>query len=206
MAATAEARPAPDAGAAPAPGARPVEPAAPGVTTAWIGLGANLGDPAAALDQARHALAALPASRLIAVSPVYRSAPVGPPDQPDYLNAAARLDTALAPAALLAALHAIEARAGRVRDGARWGPRTLDLDLLLYGDRVSADPGLILPHPELHRRAFVLVPLADIAPPDLAIPGHGTLAALLTLVVPDGLAPQRLAPPAINPRPPAGVP
>jgi 2-amino-4-hydroxy-6-hydroxymethyldihydropteridine diphosphokinase len=105
--------------------------------------------------------------------------PVGPWNQPDYVNAAARLDTRLAPADLLAALQAVERCHGRVRDGSRWGPRTLDLDILLYGGMRLDQPGLHLPHAEMHRRAFVLVPLADIADEDLPVPGHGTLGELL---------------------------
>lgn len=129
---------------------------------AFIALGANLGDALGALRQARAGLAEL--GTLTGVSRLYRTAPLGgPPGQPDYLNAAVRLETALRPAQLLAALHAAEARAGRVR-GERWGARTLDLDLVLYGARVSPDPALTLPHPRAWERAFVLAPLADLDP------------------------------------------
>jgi 2-amino-4-hydroxy-6-hydroxymethyldihydropteridine diphosphokinase len=145
---------------------------------AYIGIGSNLNDPADQVGQAFQALADLPVSRLAARSPCYRTAPVGgPTDQPDYLNAAAALETALTPDALLAALQAIENAQGRVR-AERWGPRTLDLDLLLYGSITRDDPRLTLPHPRLHQRAFVLYPLHDIAP-ELIIPGQGELAALL---------------------------
>ena len=152
------------------PDARPVH--------ACIGLGANLGDPAAALREAFEALARLPATRLLAASRLYRTPAWGRTDQPDYVNAAALLETALDPQALLAALLDIERRAGRVRDGDRWGPRTLDLDLLLYDDRVIDLPGLRVPHPHLHERAFALVPLAEIAAAE-PFPGHGCVGDAL---------------------------
>lgn len=130
---------------------------------AYIGLGANLGDPRAQLRGAVQALAAIPETRLTAVSRLYGSAPVGPQDQPDYLNAVAAVETTLTPHRLLAALQAIENGAGRVRER-HWGPRTLDLDLLLYaGDEIRTDT-LTVPHPEMTNRAFVIVPLLDIAP------------------------------------------
>lgn len=154
--------------------------------TAYIGLGANLADPRRQVERAIAALGALPATRLEAISRRYRTAPLGPAGQPDYINAVARLATSLTPEDLLSALQGIEQAQGRVRDGTRWGPRTLDLDLLLYGDQVIGTATLTLPHPQLHRRAFVLVPLAEVAPPDLAIPGHGPLAALLAAVGRDG--------------------
>jgi len=145
---------------------------------AYIGIGSNLSDPANQVRHALQALADLPASRLTAHSPRYRTAPVGgPTDQPDYLNAVAALETALTPETLLTALQEIESAQGRVR-AERWGPRTLDLDLLLYGSIIRRDPRLILPHPRLHQRAFVLYPLHDIEP-ELMIPGQGKLAALL---------------------------
>jgi|APTNR8051073442_1049403.scaffolds.fasta_scaffold07776_4 2-amino-4-hydroxy-6-hydroxymethyldihydropteridine diphosphokinase len=145
---------------------------------AYIGIGSNLNDPAVQVQQAFQALAELPASQLIACSPLYCTAPVGgPPDQSDYLNAVAALDTTLSANELLSALQGIEARHGRVRI-VRWGPRTLDLDILLYGRTCRNDPWLILPHPRLHERAFVLYPLYDIAP-DLTIPGLGVLTELL---------------------------
>ncbi|HHJ12991.1 MAG TPA: 2-amino-4-hydroxy-6-hydroxymethyldihydropteridine diphosphokinase [Gammaproteobacteria bacterium] len=132
-------------------------------TRAWIGLGSNLDSP---LDQVRAALtelAALPDTRLAACSRLYRSAPMGPPGQPDYINAVAGVDTGLPPQALLDALQAIERAHGRVR-GEHWGPRTLDLDILLYGDLKLDSPRLHLPHPGLLARNFVLVPLAELAP------------------------------------------
>ncbi|GMA16288.1 2-amino-4-hydroxy-6-hydroxymethyldihydropteridine diphosphokinase [Deinococcus metallilatus] len=147
---------------------------------AFIALGANLGEPLATLRRAREALGTL--GTLTGVSSLYRTAPVGgPPGQPDYLNAAVRLQTALAPAELLAALHATEARAGRVRRE-RWEARTLDLDLILYGGRVQDTPGLTLPHPRAWERAFVLAPLADLDP-ELAHPVSGeTVGAALNRV------------------------
>lgn len=103
---------------------------------------------------------------------------MGPQDQPDFINAVAALETRLTPQALLQALLVIEAQHGRRRDGMRWGPRSLDLDLLLYGDTLLDAPDLVLPHPGMHERAFVLYPLADIAP-GLSVPGHGSVQALL---------------------------
>ena len=146
---------------------------------AYIGIGGNLDDPLLQMRRAFRALRELPASRCVACSPLYRSAAVGGPSgQPDYLNAAAALDTTLAPDELLTALQATETAQGRTRI-VRWGPRTLDLDLLLYDRLVLDEPRLTLPHPRLHERAFVLYPLYDIAP-DLEIPGHGLLTDLLT--------------------------
>ncbi|MDX1610440.1 MAG: 2-amino-4-hydroxy-6-hydroxymethyldihydropteridine diphosphokinase [Halofilum sp. (in: g-proteobacteria)] len=147
-------------------------------TRAWVGLGSNLGNPARQVRGALDALAALPETRLEARSRLYGSRPMGPPDQPDYVNAVARLVTALAPHALLDALQAIEARAGRERGGSRWGPRTLDLDLLLHDDTRCADARLSLPHPGIGERAFVLVPLAELDP-ELSIPGFDAPVASL---------------------------
>ena len=146
-------------------------------TKAFIGLGANLGDPESQVRRAFATLAELPGTRLLAASSLYRSAPVGVGAQPDFINAVAAIETQLAPRALLEALLAAERRFGRRREfpGA---PRTLDLDLLLYGDRVIAEPGLIVPHPRMHERAFVLAPLAEIAP-DIAIPGKSSAGELL---------------------------
>ncbi len=144
---------------------------------AHVGLGSNLDDPRRQLETAFEALARLPHSRLAARSALYASAPMGPADQPDYLNAVAALDTELAPLALLDALQAIEHDQGRVRER-RWGPRTLDLDLLLYGDQVIDLPRLKVPHPGIAERAFVLAPLVEIAG-DIAIPGRGGARALL---------------------------
>lgn len=142
------------------------------MTVAYVGLGANLGDARAAVEAAFEALARLPQTRLTGRSPLYRSAPVEA-GGPDYVNAVARLETALAPAELLAALHGIEAAAGRERPY-HHAPRTLDLDLLLHGRTVLDQPGLMLPHPRLHLRAFVLEPLLALAP-GLAHPVLGPL-------------------------------
>ena len=146
-------------------------------TEAFIGLGANLGDREAQVRRALATLAELPGTRLLAASSLYRSAPVGVVAQPDFINAVAEIATTLGARALLEALLAAERRFGRRREfpGA---PRTLDLDLLLYGDQVIVEPGLVVPHPRMHERAFVLAPLAEIAP-DIAIPGKGRAGALL---------------------------
>lgn len=144
---------------------------------AYIALGANLGDPAAQIERALVQLSQLPQTSLLSRSRLYRSAPLGPTGQPDYCNAVASLDTGLAPVALLDGLQAIEQAAGRER-GERWSARRLDLDLLIYDDLVWATPRLILPHPELANRRFVLQPLADIAP-DLELPGQGPVTERL---------------------------
>ena len=155
------------------------------MSVAYIALGANLGDPAATVNAAFAALAELPQSMLTARSALYRTAPVGILDQPEFVNAAARITTQLAQEALLDQLLAIEQRFGRIR-AERNGPRTLDLDILLYDDLVIDTPRLTLPHPRLHLRAFVLYPLADLAP-DLALPGRGSLAAWLPAVANQGI-------------------
>lgn len=147
-----------------------------GPVRAGIGLGANLGDARATLAAAIEALAALPGSRLVASSSIYRSAPIDS-SGPDYLNAVVLLDTRLAPHALLAELQRIELEHGRERPY-RNAPRTLDLDLLFHGTQCIESPTLTLPHPRLHERAFVLRPLAEIAPGQ-QIPGRGTAAELL---------------------------
>lgn len=153
--------------------------------TAYVALGANLDDPAATVRAAFAALANLPDSRIVHCSSLYRTAPVGLADQPEFINAVAELETSLAPEALLDALLEIEQRFGRIRTE-RNGPRTLDLDLLLYDDQCVDLPRLTLPHPRLHLRAFVLQPLAEIAP-DLEIPGRGTVAAWLPAVANQGI-------------------
>jgi 2-amino-4-hydroxy-6-hydroxymethyldihydropteridine diphosphokinase len=146
--------------------------AGPAIQRAYVGLGANLGDPAAALDDAITRLAAIPQTVIAARSSLYRSAPVDAAG-PEFLNAVVALDTVLAPHDLLAHLQAIEQAHGRARPY-RNAPRTLDLDLLLYGAQTIATPDLTVPHPRLHDRAFVLLPLAEIAA-DLEIPGRGSL-------------------------------
>jgi 2-amino-4-hydroxy-6-hydroxymethyldihydropteridine diphosphokinase len=155
---------------------------------AYIGLGSNLAHPRRQLARAHRALARLPGSRVVAISPNYRTAPIGTSQpQPDYVNAVAAIETSLSPRALLARLHAIERRQRRRRSGARNAPRTLDLDLLMLGRLRLRRESLALPHPRMHERAFVLRPLADVAP-TIAIPGHGSVRRLLR-----GVASQRIA-------------
>jgi 2-amino-4-hydroxy-6-hydroxymethyldihydropteridine diphosphokinase len=139
--------------------------------TAFIGLGSNLAEPAAQVNHALRALGELPQTRLLKVSSLYRSAPVGYLDQPDFINAVAQVETGLAPRALLDALLALELECGRTREF-KDAPRTLDLDVLMYDDLVHHEHGLTVPHPQMHLRAFVLLPLLEIAP-DCIIPGVG---------------------------------
>ena len=141
------------------------------MNTAFIALGANLGDPAATVKAAFAALANLPDSRIVHCSSLYRTAPVGITEQPEFVNAVAQLETDLAPEALLDALLEIEQRFGRIR-AERNGPRTLDLDIVLYGESAHHEDGLTLPHPRAHERAFVLAPLLEVWP-DAIIPGLG---------------------------------
>jgi 2-amino-4-hydroxy-6-hydroxymethyldihydropteridine diphosphokinase len=156
------------------------------VTRAYVGLGANLGDAAGQVEAALVALAAEPGCRLAARSALYRSAPVDAAG-PDFINAVAALDTTLDPHPLLARLQAIEQRFGRERPYPN-APRTLDLDLLLHGQEQLASPTLTLPHPRLHQRAFVLMPLAELVP-DLHIPGLGTVRSLLAGVAGQAIEP-----------------
>jgi 2-amino-4-hydroxy-6-hydroxymethyldihydropteridine diphosphokinase len=142
---------------------------------AYVALGANLGNPVATVEDAIDALAALRGSLLKGFSSLYRTAPVGLKHQPDFINAVAVLDTRLSARQLLDELFALEARFGRERSVPN-APRTLDL--LLFGDAVQGDPDLTLPHPRMHERAFVLAPLAELAP-EIAIPGRGPVRALL---------------------------
>ena len=130
----------------------------------YVGLGSNLDDPLRQIERALQALAGLTQTQLLRVSRRYRTAPWGFAEQPPFVNAVAELATHLPPRELLDELLALEREQGRHRDGARWGPRTLDLDLLLYGDLQVEAPGLVLPHARIAERAFVLVPLAEIAP------------------------------------------
>ena len=146
--------------------------------TALIGLGGNLGDVRARLAAAIDALGRVPGVSVGARSRFYRTPPWGNVDQPDFVNAAVAVDTAMGPHDLLDVLLATERDFGRLRDGERWGPRTLDLDLLAYGDRTIDDERLTVPHPRIAERAFVLLPLADIAP-TLTLPGIGRVDALL---------------------------
>jgi 2-amino-4-hydroxy-6-hydroxymethyldihydropteridine diphosphokinase len=146
-------------------------------TPAYVGLGSNLDDPARQLDAAVAALGTLPDTRLIAVSRRYRTRPVGVLDQPDFLNAAAAVITRRTAAEFLADLQALERQLGKVPPAVRFGPRRIDLDVLVFGAERSEAAELTLPHPRLHERAFVLYPLADIAPA-LWIAGRGRVATL----------------------------
>ena len=148
------------------------------MTTAYVGLGANLGDRETTLGRALELLGER--LELTAVSSLRDTEPVGYVDQPRFLNAAARIETELSPRELLDVLLDVERELGRVREGSpRFGPRTIDLDLLLYGDDAIDEPGLTVPHPRLHERRFVLEPLAELDP-DLVVPGLGPVSALLT--------------------------
>ena len=147
------------------------------MTRAYVGLGANLGDREATIQRALDLLDADPDIEVAAVSTLRETDPVGYLDQPRFLNGAAALETSLAPRELLDRLLAVERTLGRVRER-RYGPRTIDLDLLLYGDATLEEPGLVVPHPALHERAFVLEPLAELDP-GLAVPGRGQVSALL---------------------------
>jgi 2-amino-4-hydroxy-6-hydroxymethyldihydropteridine diphosphokinase len=154
---------------------------------AYVGLGSNLDDPIQQVTRALQELGRLPATRCVRRSSLYLTRPLGPPDQADYINAVAQLETALAPERLLDALQELEYRHLRVRRGPRWGPRTLDLDLLLYGRQQLANARLVVPHPELTRRSFVLLPLAEVAPRELEIPGCGSLTDWLAQISDDGV-------------------
>jgi len=154
---------------------------------AYIALGGNVGDVENTLMEALFAIDGLPQTRVLAQSAFYRTPAWGVTDQPDFINAVAAVSTWLAPRILLDKLLEIEEKHGRVRsEGEKWGPRELDLDLLLYGDERMDEPGLHLPHPRLHERAFVLVPLAEIAP-TLQIPGKGNVSDLLAAVDASGV-------------------
>jgi 2-amino-4-hydroxy-6-hydroxymethyldihydropteridine diphosphokinase len=154
--------------------------------TAFIALGSNLGDPPAQIRRALGALAAAPGMRLVRESPLYRNPPAGGLEQPDFVNAVAEIETGLTPRELLGELLELERAQGRTRDYPN-APRTLDLDILLYGGLVVREPGLAIPHPRMLGRAFVLVPLADIAP-DAVVPGKGRVADLARRVDATGMA------------------
>jgi 2-amino-4-hydroxy-6-hydroxymethyldihydropteridine diphosphokinase len=155
------------------------------LVTAFIALGSNLDDPPAQIRRALLTLAALPETRLVRRSSLYGNPPVGHLDQPDFVNAVAQIETRLGPRELLAQLLDIERACGRVRDYPN-APRTLDLDVLLYGELALEKPGLTLPHPRMLQRAFVLVPLAEIAP-DAVVPGKGRVADLVRKVDASGM-------------------
>ena len=159
---------------------------AAGGTRVTIALGSNLGNRLENLQGGLDALFDAPGLDLVAVSPVYQTAPVGGPRQPDYLNAVLIATTTLPAHAVLERCHGVEAVYGRVRDEV-WGPRTLDLDIIVYGDVVSDDPELTLPHPRAHERAFVLAPWHD-ADPEAQIPGRGRVADLLAAIGMAGVA------------------
>lgn len=152
---------------------------------AYVALGSNLQDPEQQVLRAFEELNGLPQTRVVAKSALYRTAPVGYDNQPDFVNAAAEVSTELEPLALLRALLALETAHGRERPFPN-APRVLDLDLLFYDDLAMHDPELTLPHPRLHERGFVLFPLADIAP-DLTVPGKGTVRALLEALPDQGV-------------------
>jgi 2-amino-4-hydroxy-6-hydroxymethyldihydropteridine diphosphokinase len=153
---------------------------------AFIGLGANLGDPPAQLREALRLIGARPGIRVVATSRFYRSAPLGPGEQPEYCNAVCAVDTDLNPDRLLTHLHGVERAMGRERPPQRWAPRLIDLDLLHYQRVTMKTSRITLPHPELHKRNFVVVPLAEIAP-DLELPGLGRVDELARKLGTEGL-------------------
>ena len=155
---------------------------------AYVALGSNLSGPRRQIETALEKLAELPESRLVLRSRLWRSAPMGPRDQPDFVNAVAGLLTLLEPGELLGELQALERRMGRTEPGVRWGPRLIDLDLLMVGDHCCDMPGLRLPHPGLPQRNFVLYPLAEIAP-TLWVPDQGRVRTLLERIQGEGLEP-----------------
>lgn len=155
---------------------------------AYIAVGSNLDDPRAQVSAGLEALAGLPRSKLVARSRLYRSAPLGPQDQPEFVNAAAGVLTQLAPRELLHALKQLESSLGREQPVQRWGPRRIDFDLIVYGAERVDEPDLTVPHPGAPVRNFVLYPLLDIAP-ELLVPGHGRVCDLAARVGPGGLAP-----------------
>ena len=156
---------------------------------AFVGLGGNLGDPEATLGDALQALDGVQDTRLLRASRLYRTPAWGVEQQPDFINAVVMLETRLGAPALLESLFVIERQHGRVREAEqRWGPRTLDLDLLLYGDAVIDEPGLRVPHPHLHERAFALLPLLEIAA-DVEIPGRGLARNAVSLLEKSNIQP-----------------
>ena len=148
------------------------------MTSAYVGLGGNLDDREALIRRALVLLAGRPEIEVVLVSSLRETDPVGFVDQPRFLNGAAMIETSLTAHQLLGELLAVERELGRTRNGHRYGPRTIDLDLLLYGDVVLEEPGLTVPHPRLHERAFVLEPLFELDP-GLVVPGKGSVAALI---------------------------
>ncbi|WP_313051868.1 2-amino-4-hydroxy-6-hydroxymethyldihydropteridine diphosphokinase [Atlantibacter hermannii] len=157
------------------------------MTRVYIAIGSNLASPLEQVHAALAALAEIPDSQIVAVSPFYRTPPLGPQDQPDYLNAAVALDTDLAPETLLDHTQRIELQQGRERKAHRWGPRTLDLDIMLFGDRQIATPRLTVPHYDMKNRAFMLLPLVHIAP-DVCFPDGVKVANILANLDPSGIS------------------
>lgn len=157
---------------------------------AYVALGSNLSDPRRQIENAFDALAALPDARLVVRSSLWRSAPLGPQDQPEFVNAVAGLVTTREPREFLASLQAVERRLGKTEPAVRWGPRVIDLDLVAFADLQVDEPGLTLPHPGLHRRNFVLYPLSEIAA-ELWVPGLARVCRLRDRVSPAGI--ERLA-------------
>jgi 2-amino-4-hydroxy-6-hydroxymethyldihydropteridine diphosphokinase len=157
-------------------------------SVAYVGIGSNLDDPERQVQSAIEAVRRMPHSRLLRVSRLFRTPPWGRAEQPAFVNAAVAVATGLAPRELLDALLAIERERGRYRDGTRWGPRVIDLDILLYGDLSVDEEGLRIPHPHIAERAFVLLPLADIDA-GLRVPGHGSVRDLLDRVDSQGCVP-----------------
>ncbi|HBR99109.1 MAG TPA: 2-amino-4-hydroxy-6-hydroxymethyldihydropteridine diphosphokinase [Gammaproteobacteria bacterium] len=157
------------------------------LNTVYIGLGSNLQQPLQQVMRAVDALRGTADLNQVRCSSLYRSLPLGPQDQPDFINAVVEAQTTLSPHALLAVLQALENDFGRERGGERWGPRVLDLDVLLHADTVISSEALVVPHPQLHRRAFVLRPLAELDE-NLSIPGLGSLQCLLSKLSPNDLA------------------
>jgi len=155
-------------------------------TPAYTALGSNLNDPAVQIGRAIEHIKQIRDTRVIAQSSLYKSAPLGPQDQPDFVNAVIGILTRLDATSLLAEVQAIEKKMGRVSPAQRWGARVIDLDILLHGESRSNLPELLLPHPEMHKRNFVMIPLAEIAPA-LVIPAHGTARRLAEQLGSDGL-------------------
>ena len=157
------------------------------MTLAYIALGSNLADPLQQVHAALQALDAIPDSRRIATSSFYRTPPYGPPNQPDYLNAVIALETSLTAGQLLEHTQRIELEQGRERKDERWGPRTLDLDIMLFGQQQMTTPHLTIPHYDMHNRAFMLLPLNEIAP-DCRYPDGRTITSLLSVLDTSGIS------------------
>lgn len=152
----------------------------------YLALGSNLADPLHQVQSALNALAAIPDTTLVATSSLYRTPPYGPPDQPDFLNAAVALDTQLDAGSLLNHTQRIELEQGRIRKAHRWGPRTLDLDIMLFGEQTLSTPRLTVPHYDMHNRAFMLLPLLEISP-ELCLPDGTRLADILATLDSSGI-------------------